>query len=80
MHFSTFLYFWPDCRRAQISLALADWLPAHGVTQEFFRLFMLNCKFQHLLKSHQKVFGFIRSSEVLIIESERALEELNRAF
>lgn len=73
MHFSTFLYFWPDRRRAQISLALTGYLHA-ALPQELFRLFMLNCKFQHLLKSHQKVFGFIRSSEVLIIESERALE------
>lgn len=74
MHFSTFLYFWPDRRRAQISLALTGYLHT-ALPQEFFRLFMLNCKFQHLLKkSHQKVFGFIRSSGVLIIESERALE------
>ena len=73
MHFSTFLYFWPDRRRAQISLALTGYLHA-ALPKELFRLFMLNCKFQHLLKSHQRVFGFIRSSEVLIIESERALE------
>lgn len=74
MHFSTFIFVFLTRSSTRPDIASADWLPAHGVTQEFFRLFMLNCKFQHLLKSHQKVFGFIRSSEVLIIESERALE------